>query len=80
MTLYAYDLADNLIQITYPSGRTVDYGRDKAGRITSVTTTFDGNTQTVADNINYLPFGPVESLTYGNGLTRSATPMTWITG
>ena len=73
MTLYAYDLADNLIQITYPSGRTVDYGRDAAGRITSVTTTFDGITQTVADNINYLPFGPIESLTYGNSLTLSNT-------
>jgi RHS repeat-associated protein len=73
MTRYAYDLADNLIQITYPSGRTVDYGREAAGRITSVTTTFEGLTQTVADNIRYLPFGPVESLTYGNGLIRRNT-------
>jgi RHS repeat-associated protein len=70
VTRYAYDLADNLIQLTYPSGRTVDYGRDAAGRIISVTTAFDGLTQTVADNIRYRPFGPVESLTYGNGLIR----------
>jgi RHS repeat-associated protein len=73
VTRYAYDLADNLIQLTYPSKRTVDYGRDAAGRITSVTTTFEGLTQTVADNIRYLPFGPVESLTYGNGLIRRNT-------
>ncbi len=73
ITRYAYDLSDNLIQITYPSGRTVDYGRDVAGRLTLVTTTFDGTTQTVAHNIRYLPFGPLESLTYGNGLTRRNT-------
>jgi RHS repeat-associated protein len=73
ITRYAYDPADNLIQIIYPSGRTVDYRRDAVGRITSVTTTFEDLTQTVADDIRYLPFGPVESLTHGNGLIRRNT-------
>ncbi len=35
---YAYNAADNLTQITYPSGRIVSYVRDATGRITSVTT------------------------------------------
>ena len=68
-TDYVYDLAGNLRQITYPSGRTVDYTRDAAGQITAMTTSLDGLTQTVADSIAYLPFGPLESLVHGNGLT-----------
>lgn len=71
ITGYAYDLADNLIQISYPNGRTVDYIRNVIGQITEVTTTFDGLTQTLADNISYQPFGPINALTYGNGLTQT---------
>ena len=33
---YAYDLDGNLTQISYPSGRLVNYSRDLAGRITAV--------------------------------------------
>lgn len=36
---YAYNGADQLIRITYPSGRTVSYARDIVGRIASLTTT-----------------------------------------
>ncbi|MEN8128818.1 MAG: RHS repeat-associated core domain-containing protein [Pseudomonadota bacterium] len=70
-TRYAYDLANNLRQITYPSGHTVDYIRDAAGQITTVTTTFEGLTQAVAENITYLPFGAPTDLVYGNGLIRT---------
>lgn len=72
-TGYAYDAAGLITQVTYPSGRTVDYQRNTLGQVTSMTTTASGQTQTIANTISYLPFGPLTDLTYGNGkvLTQS---------
>ncbi len=66
---YGYDAAGQEIARTYPSsGRVVNYTRDALGRITTVTTTLAGATTPIASNIQYLPFGPVTSLTLGNGI------------
>jgi len=67
-TSYAYDPSGLLSAITYPSGRVVTYERDSTGNLTRVTSTRDGETQTVADNITHLPFGPMTDMTYGNGI------------
>ncbi|RLA14338.1 MAG: hypothetical protein DRQ59_03340 [Gammaproteobacteria bacterium] len=68
-TLYAYDRAGNVTGITYPSGRTVSYDRNQAGQVITVRST-DVNGETIlADSIRYLPFGPVEQLIFGNGLS-----------
>ena len=68
---YTYDLADRVARITYPSGRIADYVRDSKGRITSVTTakTATASSVTIASAIAFEAFGPLKSLTYGNGLT-----------
>ena len=66
-TEYTYDSAGVLTGITYPNGRTVSYQIDNTGRVVQVSTGKDGVTNTVAENIGYLPFGPTNSLTYGNG-------------
>ncbi|MDJ0947097.1 MAG: DUF6531 domain-containing protein, partial [Kiloniellales bacterium] len=70
-TGYAYDLADNLVKVTYPSGRIVNYDRDDLGRVAGVTTQESAAAVpvTIAGDITYLPFGPMESFTFGNGLT-----------
>ncbi len=65
---YQYDGAGRLTRITYPSGRQVDYHYDPAGQIDRVSATFNGVTQLIADSLRYLPFGPLQSLIYGNGL------------
>ncbi|MGH8653567.1 MAG: DUF6531 domain-containing protein [Gammaproteobacteria bacterium] len=65
---YAYNEADQVMSITYPSGRTVDYPRNPLGQISGVTTTLNGETQTLASNIGYAPFGPLTGLTFGNGV------------
>jgi RHS repeat-associated protein len=72
---YAYDLAGNITQITYPSGRIVTYSRDAVGRISGVTTKKDSGSATVtlASGVAYEPFGPLASLTYGNGLALTKT-------
>jgi len=70
---YGYDLADNLSQMVYPSGRIVDYVRDGAGRISAITTKEDSvaSSVDVVTNITYMPFGPVKSYTYGNGISQT---------
>ncbi|HPA15653.1 MAG TPA: DUF6531 domain-containing protein, partial [Desulfobacterales bacterium] len=66
-TSYTYDAAGTPTGMTYPDGRMVTYELDAAGRVNRVATTREGITRTLADNIRYMPFGPVSGLTYGNG-------------
>ncbi|MEE8496293.1 MAG: RHS repeat-associated core domain-containing protein [Xanthomonadales bacterium] len=73
ITSYAYNAADRLHKITYPSGMVVDYALDAAGRITAVDKTVNTVSETLVSNVRYEPFGPVTSFTYGNGLAYSAT-------
>src|SRR6266851_2843458 len=72
---YAYDLADHVAQVTYPSGRIASYSRDAMGRTNGVTTQANSLAApvTVASGATYAPFGPLTALTYGNGLSLSAT-------
>ncbi|MCH9693841.1 MAG: hypothetical protein K0U72_04970 [Gammaproteobacteria bacterium] len=67
-TLYQYDAAGNVSAVTYPSGRVVDYVRNALGEITQVTSTKNSVAKTVISNATHAPFGPVETLTYGNGV------------
>ncbi len=68
---YLYTSAGRLKRITYPGGRTVDYQYNSVGRVKQVSTTANGTTTVLASAIRYNPFGPVNSLAYGNGLQRS---------
>jgi len=68
---YTYDAAARIQTMTYPSGAIVTYQYDSAGQINQVTLTDGTTTTTLASAITYQPFGPVKSLTYGNGKTLS---------
>ena len=71
---YRYDGSGRLDQLTYPSGRTVNYAFDGVGRVNAVTTTKPGEqAQNVVTDVAYHPFGGVKSYTLGNGqaYTRS---------
>jgi RHS repeat-associated protein len=61
--------------MTYPSGRIVTYSRDSLGRVSGVTTKKDSSSSTVtlASSVAYQPFGPLNGLTYGNGLVLTKT-------
>jgi RHS repeat-associated protein len=73
-TGYRYDSAGRRDRITYPSGRTVDYGFDARGRINAVTTTpSGGSVQSIASGATYHPFGGLKSLTFGNGQSYART-------
>jgi RHS repeat-associated protein len=69
---YAYNTTDQLIQLTYPSGRVVDFTRGSSGLITGASTSTDSGSQVLASNTDYLPFGPMSALAYGNGITYAA--------
>lgn len=72
-TAYSYTLADRLASTLTPGGTSIQYHRDAAGRISSVTALPPGTTGAgagnVVTNISYLPFGPIASYTLGNGQT-----------
>jgi RHS repeat-associated protein len=70
-TQYTYNNNNILTSITYPTGRTISYTRDQAGRVSQVSTTLNGNPKTLASSITYLPYGGITGLTYGNGLSLS---------
>ncbi|HFB65733.1 MAG TPA: hypothetical protein ENJ60_09360 [Aeromonadales bacterium] len=73
ITHYNYDSKGQLTGIVYPDGRSLSYSFDGNGRVSSLTTSWQGVSKTLAANISYLPFGPMNGLTYGNGklLTQS---------
>ncbi|WP_163834845.1 RHS repeat-associated core domain-containing protein [Spartinivicinus ruber] len=68
---YGYNLANQLTRIQYPSGLTISYQRNSNGQVNQVTGQFKGSDQVInlANNIGYVPFGPVQQLTWGNGKT-----------
>jgi RHS repeat-associated protein len=66
---YEYDTAGNMTAMTYPNGVTIRYQQDASGRVARISRDTTLGDNTLLDNIRYLPFGPVSSLRYGNGLT-----------
>ncbi|HET8731168.1 MAG TPA: PKD domain-containing protein [Moraxellaceae bacterium] len=60
---YDYDGLDYMRQITYPSGRVVDYAPSALGRATKV-----GN---LIPLVQYYPTGQIKTLTHANGVTTT---------
>jgi len=68
---YTYNGANRLTGMTYPSGRSVSYGYDDSGRVRQIDSAGgEEGAETLANAIDRLPFGPIESLTLGNGIAR----------
>lgn len=66
---YTYDALGRLTGTSHNGGPSIGYGYS-AGKLTTVTATIAGTTQTVVSGIKYRPFGQAVSWTYGNGLVR----------
>ncbi|WP_230390659.1 RHS repeat-associated core domain-containing protein [Reinekea sp. G2M2-21] len=68
---YDYNTVGQLEAIHYPSGKTVEYGFDVLGRANEVSISGAGVVaKTIVSDVTYLPFGPIESLSFGNQSTR----------
>lgn len=72
-TDYEYDLNGNLVTMLYPGGREIAYTYNLTNKVTSVTETNYGMTNILAENITYLPFGDMVSITQGNGIITTIT-------
>jgi RHS repeat-associated protein len=71
---YAYTPANRVQSETRPGGAVVAYARNSLGQVIGVTVTpVSGAAQTVASNITWLPFGPMQAYTLGNGQTVTRT-------
>src|SRR6266498_107425 len=65
-TSVTYDLAGNIKTMTYPSGRSVNYSYDGAGRLSSFTGNLgDGQLRTYSTIAQYHPAGMIERETFG---------------
>ncbi|MCK5614446.1 RHS domain-containing protein [Candidatus Pacearchaeota archaeon] len=67
-TDYSFDKARRPTSITYPSGRVIGYERDANGQISKITSTYEEQTTTLAENTSRLPFGPTDGYSLGNGI------------
>jgi RHS repeat-associated protein len=68
---FRFDANANRSRIEYPSGLNVTYGFDSANRPISVTASGASGGTTLVSAASYLPFGPLNSLAFGNGMTQS---------
>lgn len=73
-TTYTYDPASRIASVTYPSGSLVTNVYDAAGYLHQVKAKPTGTpiTTTLA-TLTHLPFGPINSASYGNGVSESWT-------
>ena len=74
-TTYTYDAASRVASITYPSGWAAVYTRDAMGRTTAVTARPPGGGASIPilAGAGYQPFGPINGLTFGNGVAEART-------
>ncbi|PWU27793.1 sugar-binding protein [Pseudomonas sp. RW407] len=66
---FQYDAADRLVAIGYPSGYTLGYPRNAGGQVSGVSLAVGSHEPTaLVSGIGYLPFGPLQRLTWANGI------------
>ena len=70
---YDYDTQGRLASLAYPSGNSIHYSYDANGQLTGLSLEQNGAIRPLVSNLQKMPFGPVTSFDYGNGLslTRS---------
>jgi RHS repeat-associated protein len=70
-TQYAYNLANQLSQITYPSGRAVAQNIDPVGRLSSIVGTLNSVNTTYASSFTYNAASQLTGFQYGNNIFAS---------
>jgi len=66
----SFTLGGRISSETYPTGRTMDYDRSGcACRVDMVSTTYNGDTTILVDNLSYRPFGIANGMHAGSGGT-----------
>jgi RHS repeat-associated protein len=66
----SFTLGSRISSVTYPTVRTIDYDRTTcACSVDAVSTTYNGDTIILADNLSYRPFGIAKGMNTGAGGT-----------
>ncbi len=68
-TTYSYDAGDNIIAMTYPSGRQVTFNRDGVRRIEGIDADINASSSTLVSNIQYQADNQVTARTFANDAT-----------
>jgi RHS repeat-associated protein len=69
---YNYDASNRLQSLEYPSGLIVNYHYNNLDQVESIDTILNGQAIDVVNNLQYLPFGPLQSMDMGNGLSYTS--------
>ncbi len=74
---YTYDDYNRTASMIYPSGLNLVYGHDGLNRINAIkhkpfSGSGSGSDEVIVNSVNYLPFGPVNSYQYSNGIGFNA--------
>lgn len=72
-TTYTYDPALRIASTTYPDGALIADSYDTAGYLHQVTATPYGGSPSTIATLTHLPFGPIASAAYGNGIAEAWT-------
>lgn len=73
-TFYTYDPASRIASVNYPSGVLATNVYDAAGYLHQVKARLPATiTTTTLATLTHLPFGPINSASYGNGISESWT-------
>lgn len=72
-TRYQYDEGGHLAALVYPSGRICEFTYDDAGRIATIVTEKSSNRVILVSQVDYMPFGGIRAVTFGNGSMYSRT-------
>jgi len=67
-TQYGYDTEHRQVGIIYPSGRIVTLSPDTNSDLASISSRYQSADQPLLSNIVYMPFGGIDTASYGNGL------------
>jgi RHS repeat-associated protein len=73
---YAYNRLGGMSSVTYPSGRTVTYSFDNAGRVNALSGVYQQNTTPYTSGVNligYAPHGAIASVSLGSGVTETTS-------
>jgi RHS repeat-associated protein len=70
-TQYQYNLAGEVAQLTYPSGRQVKPGYDGFGRVTGLSDTFNSVNTAYVSAISYNVAQQITQFAYGNGVVAN---------
>lgn len=70
---YAYHLGGSLKNVSYPNQISLNYGLDRAGKLKNISGTSEGQALSVLTNVDYLAWGGVKRVDFGNSTYSQVT-------